>query len=67
MRIRLQDIRKNAAKLLMGAVLMICVPLQAAYAGIEKRVALVIGNGAYKSAVTLDNPVTDAKSVSAAL
>jgi hypothetical protein len=33
----------------------------------EKRVALVIGNAAYKNAVTLQNPRNDAQDVSAAL
>ena len=41
--------------------------LSPAAADVEKRVALVIGNGAYKSAQALENPVTDAKAVSAAL
>ena len=33
----------------------------------EKRVALVIGNGAYRNAITLPNPRNDAEDVSAAL
>jgi uncharacterized caspase-like protein len=33
----------------------------------EKRVALVIGNAAYKNAATLRNPRNDAQDVSAAL
>jgi uncharacterized caspase-like protein len=38
-----------------------------AKADLDKRVALVIGNGAYAAAPRLDNPVNDAKAVSAAL
>jgi hypothetical protein len=33
----------------------------------EKRVALIIGNAAYKNAATLQNPRNDAQDVSAAL
>src|SRR3984885_9453104 len=39
------------------------IPLSAAVQPTEKRVALVIGNGAYQSAVRLDNAVFDAKAV----
>jgi hypothetical protein len=48
------------------AVLLI-VPGYAAPAAAEKRVALVIGNGAYQHADGLANPVTDARSMRTAL
>ncbi len=38
-----------------------------AFADVQKRVALVIGNGAYVAAPKLTNPVDDAKAVSASL
>src|SRR5271169_4545682 len=38
-----------------------------AYADTGKRVALVIGNGDYKTAIKLDNPVYDAKAVADSL
>jgi Caspase domain/Putative peptidoglycan binding domain len=40
---------------------------RAAAADVEKRVALVIGNGDYKTAPHLDNPSIDAKAVAASL
>jgi len=43
------------------------VPLQPAAADLERRVALVIGNGAYKIAPALPNPTVDAKAVAATL
>ncbi len=36
-----------------------------AYAALEKRVALIIGNGAYTNAPALTNPVTDARAMAA--
>lgn len=36
-------------------------------AAAERRVALVIGNGAYQNVQTLDNPLTDSKAMAAAL
>lgn len=42
------------------------VPYSAAHAAFEKKVALVVGNGAYRNAPALDNPVTDAKAIAAA-
>jgi uncharacterized caspase-like protein len=50
-----------AAGLAMGAG-MFAAP-GAAHADSEKRVALVIGNGAYKTAPHLDNPVNDARAM----
>ncbi len=49
-----------------GAALFVAV-VPAADAAAERRVALVIGNGAYQSVPTLDNPLVDAKAVAAAL
>src|SRR4051794_15796492 len=46
-------------------VMLSCLATSPSYA--EKRVALVIGNGAYKNAPTLSNPRNDAEDVSAAL
>src|ERR1700689_430411 len=54
-----------AAGLAMGAA-MFAAP-GAAHADPEKRVALVIGNGGYKIAPHLDNPVNDAKAVAETL
>jgi uncharacterized caspase-like protein len=51
----------------VAALLALCFTIASAAADIEKRVALVIGNGGYLSAPHLDNPVSDAKGVSAAL
>ena len=50
--------------LLLASVLLL--PLRPAAADVEKRVALVIGNGAYKVAQALPNPPVDAKAVAAA-
>ena len=47
------------------AVMLICLGMAPACA--DKRVALVIGNGSYKSAPRLPNPRNDAEDVSAAL
>jgi hypothetical protein len=47
------------------ATLLICFGAAPSHA--EKRVALVIGNGAYRNAPTLTNPRNDAEDVSAAL
>jgi uncharacterized caspase-like protein len=51
---------------LLVAILALVI-LTAAAAHAEKRVALVIGNAAYKNAATLQNPRNDAQDVSAAL
>jgi uncharacterized caspase-like protein len=47
----------------MAAIAWTVTPSAAAVQPTEKRVALVIGNGAYQSAVRLDNAVFDAKAV----
>jgi hypothetical protein len=49
------------------AVGFMLLSLMAADANAEKRVALVIGNGAYKNVPTLPNPPNDATDVAAAL
>jgi uncharacterized caspase-like protein len=49
------------------ALIFALVILTAPAAHAEKRVALVIGNAAYKNAATLQNPRNDAQDVSAAL
>ena len=56
-------------RLAAGAAALVALGLTIAPAAaeLEKRVALVVGNGAYKTAPHLDNPVNDAKGVSAAL
>ncbi len=45
----------------------VCLFLLAPLAHAEKRVALVIGNGAYRNAPTLANPTNDAEDVAASL
>lgn len=51
-----------ALALLVGACPLVASPAKA-----EKRVALVIGNGAYVNATPLPNPRNDAEDVAAAL
>jgi hypothetical protein len=46
---------------------VVCLSLPSAPALAEKRVALVIGNGAYRNATPLPNPPNDARDVAAAL
>src|SRR5260370_24666083 len=53
-----------AAAVVFFAMLALPFPAQA---NADKRVALVIGNGAYKTAPQLANPPFDAKAVSASL
>src|SRR5271169_841754 len=53
------------AALAVTAIALTVVPSAAAVQPADKRVALVIGNGAYQSAVRLDNAVFDAKAVAA--
>src|SRR5450432_2929431 len=53
--------------LLSTIVLLPCLLLSAGSALSEKRVALVIGNGAYQNATALPNPPNDARDVGAAL
>ncbi len=54
---------------IMGAVLAIAISAlpASAFAAIEKRVALVIGNGAYQNAQPLPNPTNDARAMEAKL
>jgi hypothetical protein len=53
----------------LGAVFvwLVMLPLMISSANAEKRVALVIGNGAYKNAPQLQNPPNDASDVAASL
>jgi uncharacterized caspase-like protein len=53
--------------LLVAMILLPCLSLPAGSAFAEKRIALVIGNGAYQNATALQNPPNDARDVSAAL
>ena len=53
--------------LLRIAVGLLFLVAGASVAGAEKRVALVIGNGAYKAHRLLENPANDARLVSQAL
>jgi uncharacterized caspase-like protein len=50
---------------LVCAVMLICLGVAPGHA--EKRVALVIGNGAYRNSSQLPNPANDARDVAAAL
>ena len=53
---------------LFALIFSLCAALSAQAAATEpKRVALVIGNGAYRHAPVLENPVNDAGDVAAAL
>src|SRR3954453_16594237 len=45
----------------------ICMVLAAGTASAEKRVAFVVGNGAYKNVAPLPNPSVDAKAIAATL
>jgi hypothetical protein len=51
----------------LAVVMLLSWALHAAPASAEKRVALVIGNGAYRNASALPNPRNDAQDVGAAL
>ena len=62
---RLSVLRRVAASAAIAFVFAATVSL-AAVAPSEKRVALVIGNGAYQNAVRLDNAVFDARAVAEA-
>ena len=46
-----------------SVIALAAFPTSAAVEPADKRVALIIGNGAYQSAVRLDNAVFDAKAV----
>jgi hypothetical protein len=48
-------------------VSLICVALTATAANAEKRVAFVVGNGAYKNVAPLPNPPVDAKAMASVL
>ncbi|GJE60430.1 caspase family protein [Methylobacterium trifolii] len=64
---------RNLFCLVRAQALLLCVVAAGmtwgavAQAAAERRVALVIGNGAYQNVPTLDNPLTDSKAVAAAL
>ena len=58
---------RDAALRLACAALVGLACAGAARAASERRVALVIGNGAYQSVPTLDNPLPDSKAVAASL
>lgn len=59
----------TSANQMIGAFLALAVLAfpASAYAAIEKRVALVIGNGAYQNAQPLPNPTNDARAMEAKL
>jgi Caspase domain/Putative peptidoglycan binding domain len=57
---------RNSGACAAIALAVVVLP-RAAAADVEKRVALVIGNGDYKTAPHLDNPSIDAKAVAASL
>jgi len=57
----------NAAKRLFIVLAFVAAGAAPALADLDKRVALVIGNGAYENAPKLDNPVYDAKAVADSL
>ncbi len=57
------SLRISAILLLLALILFCAAPALAS----AQRVALVIGNGAYRHAVSLPNPPNDARAVSAAL
>src|SRR5688572_27460066 len=52
---------------LLGLVALLATLAVAAQATASERVALVIGNGSYRGATPLKNPVNDAKAVAASL
>ena len=56
---------RNAAALLCAAFIGVALLASAAYADTQegRRVALVIGNGAYANAPRLENPAADARAV----
>src|SRR5262249_17942587 len=57
--------RLSSLPAIIAAFILLHLQISPAFA--ETRVALVIGNGAYKSVPTLPNPPNDAKAVAAAL
>src|ERR1700704_7089618 len=46
---------------------LLCMMLSASAANAERRVAFVVGNGAYKNVAQLPNPPVDAKAMAAVL
>lgn len=58
---------RGMRSLLRIAVGLLCLVVYTGAAGAQKRVALVIGNGAYKAQRLLENPANDARLVSQAL
>ena len=60
-------LRVSSVLALAAFVLALASMPRAASADVEKRVALVIGNGDYKTAPQLENPPLDAKAVAASL
>ena len=58
---------KAAVARALAACLLVLAIAATAEAAVSRRVALVIGNGAYKSAPVLDNPTIDAHAMAAAL
>src|SRR5271170_1652574 len=63
----LRAIRESSNLFALAVVLTGFILPGVAYADTGKRVALVIGNGDYKTAIKLDNPVYDAKAVADSL
>ena len=62
----LNRLRPVLRAIALGAVMILGLA-DASMAATERRVALVIGNGAYKRAPALENPTIDAKGMAAAL
>ena len=62
----LRTFRQSGAALTLGATAMILF-LTAVAAQAERRVALVIGNGAYRHSTPLPNPANDARAMAAML
>lgn len=54
-------------RLLAACLFLLFIGFTSAFASEDRRVALVIGNSAYKNVVALPNPVNDARAMSAAL
>jgi len=66
----IQSFSRHVSRALTGAAFLLAASLALtapAQADVDKRVALVIGNGAYAAAPKLTNPTDDAKAVSASL
>lgn len=60
-------LRRLGAASVTGLMMSAALVVVADAAAGDKRVALVIGNGAYQSVPALENPLTDSKAVAAAL